>query len=403
MKVLFVSADGFFYNNSSAIQNIGIICGLKDLGAEIDLLTLQSQKGTIGFDHTIEDASKKYLQQVYFIPLNRFYKKINKQKKLVVENTGKERQWRTWFKGKIRRNIKKFLIFDLRILNLGGINDVSIDLSQYDFIISASDPKSTHCFANALIKKGNFKGEYIQYWGDPLYMDITRDKSVIDGLYKMAERKVLQGADKIVYATPFTLREQQNLYPEYANRMIYAHQAAVQLDAHELKISEKDDNQKISIVYCGDYRKETRNIMPLYSAVKKMNRDVRLDIYGTSNVNLSDENNIAIHGQVSREEADFAEDNADVLFCICNLKGSQIPGKIYYLTEHKKNIIIAVDGEYKDELQAYFENMKRFIVCRNEEHEIIKAINQARELDGNVYYNIEEFSPKKMAEKMIYG
>lgn len=403
MKVLFVSADGFFYNNSSAIQNIGIICGLKELGAEIDLLTLQSQKGTIGFDHTIEEAARKYLQQVYFIPLNSLYKKLNKQKKLVVENTGKEKKWHTWFKGKIRRNIKKFLIFDLRVLNISGINNVAIDLSKYDFIISASDPKSTHCFAIALIKNGNFRGKYIQYWGDPLYMDITRDKSIIDGLYKVAERKVLQGADKIVYATPFTLREQQNLYPEYANRMIYVHQAAVQLEAHELTMSKKNDNQKISIVYCGDYRKETRNIMPLYSAVKKMDTGVRLDIYGTSNVNLSSEKNITIHGQVSREKADIAENNADVLFCICNLKGSQIPGKIYYLTEYKKNIIIAVDGEYRDELQTYFKNMKRFIVCQNEEHEIMKAINQARKMDGDVYYNIDEFSPKKMAEEIIYG
>ena len=106
MKVLFVSADGFFYNNSSAIQNIGIVCGLKDLGAEIDLLTLQSQKETIGFDHTVEEVSRKYLQQVYFIPLNCLYKRLNKQKKLVVENTGKEQKWHTWLKGKIRRNIK---------------------------------------------------------------------------------------------------------------------------------------------------------------------------------------------------------------------------------------------------------------------------------------------------------
>ena len=47
--------------------------------------------------------------------------------------------------------------------------------------------------------------------------------------------------------------------------------------------------------------------------------------------------------------------------------------------------------------------MKRFIVCQNEEHEIMKAINQARKMDGDVYYNIDEFSPKKMAEEIIYG
>lgn len=403
MRVLFVSTEGFFYNNSSAIQNIGIVCGLKELGAEVDLLTLQPQKDTVGFDRTIEQAAQQYISKTYFIPLNGLYEKLNKKKKLVVENTGKEKKWLTSLKGKIRRAIKKFLIFDVRVLNIKNINKVSINTDQYDIIISASDPKSTHCFANALIKKNHFKGKYIQYWGDPLYMDITRDKSIIDGLYRIAEKRTLQYADKIVYATPFTLQEQQKLYPEYANRMSYAHQAAIQLGKYEESNCKRNNDECIGIVYCGDYRKETRNIMPLYSAVKNMDASVKLDIYGTSNLNLANEDNITVHGQVSRKIADSAENNADVLFCICNLKGSQIPGKIYYLTALQKPIIVAVDGDYKTELCTYFETMNRFIVCHNNEDSIMRAIKKVFELRKIVsyVYNKEEFSSLKMVERII--
>ena len=400
LKILFINADGFFYNNSSTMQNMGIVYGLKELGAEVDLLSLQPQRETIGFDAEMQRVLQDCVNHEYFIPLNGLYQKLNKKKKHIVENIGHESTWISSLKGSIRRFIKSFLVFDLRILNLHNVNKVKIDLSQYDIIISASDPKSTHCIANYLVKKYHYKGRYIQYWGDPLYLDITRDRNILDRLCKLMEKRTLYFASKVVYATPFTLKEQMELYPEFANKMSWVHQAAISFGSKK-----KENNQfknKISLVYCGDYRKETRNILPLYHAVKHFHDQFQLSIYGTSNFQLLSTDNIIVHGQVSRKEADRVEAEADVLVCICNLRGTQIPGKIYYLTDYDKPIIVIVDGNYKNELKKYFDDMKRFIVCENTENGIEEAIQTVRTFyEKPLLMEKDEFAPIHMAELII--
>lgn len=402
MKVLFINSDGFFYNNSSTMQNLGILYGLKELGAEVDLLALQPQEEAVGFDLAMQNALGNCINRMYQIPLTSLYKKLNKEKRHVVENNGDENKWISALKGKIRRFIKNILVFDIRVLNLPNIDKVDIDLETYDIILSASDPKSTHCIANRLLKMHSFHGRYIQYWGDPLYLDITRDRSILDGLCKYLERETLKSASKIVYATPFTFKAQKKQYPQFGTRMSWAHQAAIFFDLE--KKSPQKLSDEFSIVYCGDYRKETRNIIPLYDAIKNHPCHVKLDIYGTSNVHLTPTLNIRVHGQVTRNEADQAESNADVLVCICNLRGTQIPGKIYYLTNYLKPIIVIVDGEYKEELKDYFESMNRFIVCENNENAIEDAIRNAKTIlnEKTAYKNSEsEFSPLHMAENII--
>lgn len=401
LKILFVNADGFYYNNSSTMQNMGIVYGLKEINVKVDLLTLEPQNETVGFDLAMQKVVEECIEHVYLIPLNSLYRKLNKEKKYVVENTGHENKKISYLKGIIRRFIKNLLVFDLRILNLHNVDKVKIDLDQYDMIISASDPKSTHCMTNRLVKKHHYRGRYIQYWGDPLYLDITRDKGILDSVCKVVEKKTLQLASKIVYATPFTLREQQKLYPKIASKMGYAHQAGLPVINC---IDEKNTGQKekITLVYCGDYRKETRNIMPLYQTVCQLGKNCELDIYGTSNVQLSSTDNVIVYGQVSREKADSAEQNADVLVCICNVKGTQIPGKVYYLTNYNKPIIVITDGEYKEELKKYFEKMKRFIVCGNQENDIKEAIQSARDtINHSFFQNEQEFDATYMIRKII--
>lgn len=383
------------------MQNMGIVYGLKGLHAEVDLLTLEPQKKAVGFDHSMQKIIDECIKNVYFIPLNAIYRKINDEKKYIIENTGHENKKITFLKGIIRRFIKNLLVFDLRIINMYNVDRVRIDLNKYDIIISAADPKSTHCMANRLIKQHNYKGRYIQYWGDPMYLDITRDKGLLDGICKFMEKKTLQPASKVVYATPFTLREQKNIYPAMAYKMSYAHQAAVSI-VQCTDTTRANRNGKLSMVYCGDYRKETRNILPLYRAVKDLDENVELDIYGTSNLQLTSADNVIIHGQVSREVADKAEQKADILVCICNIKGSQIPGKIYYLTSYNKPIIIITDGDYKEELKSYFNKMKRFIVCDNNEADIVNTIKLINNTRCNIAFKkTKEFDPVFFAEKVI--
>jgi hypothetical protein len=396
-----VNADGFYYNNSSTMQNIGIVYGLKELGAKIDLLTLQPQKGTVGFDPSMQTVLDECIEHVYFIPLNSLYQRLNKEKKHVVENTGHENKTLSAVKGSVRRFIKNLLVFDLRILNLHNVDKVNIDLDQYDVVISASDPKSTHCMANRLVQQHDYQGRYIQYWGDPLYLDITRDRSILDGVCKSMEKRALQPASKIVYATPFTLKEQQELYPDLAGKMSYAHQAAVPVSNCN-NLNQGNSKNVLSLVYCGDYRKETRNIMPLYQAVQNLKDDVELNIYGTSNLQLVSTDNVFVHGQVSRKEADQAEMEADVLVCICNLKGSQIPGKIYYLTSYDKPIIVVIDGEYTNKLKKYLTDLKRFVVCENTDRDIKEAIQFVKSNNKDSFSGDKnEFTPKYMAINIL--
>ena len=158
LKVLFVNADGFYYNNSSTMQNIGIVYGLKELGAKIDLLTLQPQKDAVGFDPAMQKVLEDCIKHVYFIPLNSLYQRLNKEKKHVVENTGHENKTISAVKGSIRRFIKNLLVFDLRVLNLHNVDKVGIDLNQYDVIISASDPKSYPLYGQSSNRTASLSG-----------------------------------------------------------------------------------------------------------------------------------------------------------------------------------------------------------------------------------------------------
>ena len=55
---------------------------------------------------------------------------------------------------------------------------VNLAEGQYDYIISSSDPKSSHLFALKLLEqqKNSFSGTWIQIWGDQFLADITQTR-----------------------------------------------------------------------------------------------------------------------------------------------------------------------------------------------------------------------------------
>ena len=96
------------------------------------------------------------------------------------------------------------------------------------------------------------------------------------------------------------------------------------------------------------------------------------------------------------------EEEYDILICICNSKGTQIPGKIYYCTGYHKPIIIILDSEYQEDLREYFKTFNRFILCENNVKSITSAIEKAKE-KLNVYeYNInKQLTPEYMAKSIL--
>ncbi|WP_079506608.1 hypothetical protein [Mesobacillus jeotgali] len=407
MKILFVSMVSFENNTSATIQNKGIIKGLSSIGHEVDILTLRPDPNSFSFDDSINDI-KDVIKDAYYIDIDKKYSALMSKKSMSmtqIENTAKVNILKL-----IKKNVRKFLkkiyehtsIFDAQKINVKGVSNVNIDYSKYDFIISASDPKSSHLIVEKIIKENKlFKGKYIQYWGDPMYNDITRESDWRDVLVKHKEKRLLSLADKIVYASPLTLKIQKKTYPELAYKMDYANQVYIN-ESYEQKGLEKVErvSSRITVGYFGAYDSSVRNIVPLYNAGKTA--DFNLNICGATDLSLPSINNVYIHGMLSYQQAVKMEKESNILICICNKRGTQIPGKLYYSTGYQKPIVVILDSEYKEELKEYLQSFKRFILCENEEGSIKEAIEKAKnQLAKRDFPISKNLTPEFMAQKIL--
>ena len=156
----------------------------------------------------------------------------------------------------------------------------------------------------------------------------------------------------------------------------------------------------LELTYLGDYTSKVRNIMPLYNACNKMN-DVNLSIVGYSDLQLKSNGNIQIYPRLPQNEANVFRDRADVSICVCNLRGTQIPGKIYYDASTNKHLLVIVDGDNKEELIAYLKQFDRFIVCYNDEQSISDAIIQIRKKQNTQYSTPIELLPETVAMHIL--
>ena len=94
------------------------------------------------------------------------------------------------------------------------------------------------------------------------------------------------------------------------------------------------------------------------------------------------------------------EEETDILICICNKKGTQIPGKIYHYAATNKPILIILDGEKKEELKTYFEKFKRYNICQNTEESIMENINKIIK-EKNKCEPLKELNAKNIAKAFL--
>lgn len=400
MDILFISMIAFENNASATIRNKSLIKGLSELGHSVDTLTLSPDEVSISYDKSMNDI-EQLVRNFYYIDINPLYRKLMAKKVISNKSSKNNRNILKFLLGRSRSYIKKIFdkttIFDAQKFNVKGVSKVKIDYDKYDVIISSSDPKSSHLIAKKIYKENkNCHSKWIQYWGDPMYNDITREDDWRNMIFKIQEYKLLKKADKVVYVSPLTLKLQKSTYPGCSKKMSYASQAYI--DNYIAKDIEMTN--KIQIAYFGAYISKIRNIMPLYNAAKT--NKFLLNIGGASDIELEETDNIKIEGKLSYEDVRKKETQSDVLVCICNLKGTQIPGKIYYSAGYNKPIIIILDGEYKNELKRHFESFNRYILCDNNEESIIKAINKAKKQINNVDLNgIKGLESRYIAKKIL--
>lgn len=386
MRVLVVSLNAFEMNTSAMLRNKALVNGLLENNVEIDFLTIPALETNNYFD-----KSNTLEEKVNIIRLNE-----NKSYTSLVNN-------HEGLKGILKKHLLKILrkvyhstnIFDNTIFIAKKIKTVGLAKGYYDVVISSSDPKSSHVATNNLIKSGLKYGKWIQYWGDPLLSDITK-KTILPKWYvKKVESKLFFCSDKIVYVSPFTLVEQKNIFKKHGEKMNFLPIPYLEKKYYDLVVKSKET---VKLGYFGDYNNKIRDILPLYNCCKI--RKINLAIAGNTNLELESDERIRIYPRVGKVELDKLESECDILVCVLNKSGTQIPGKIYHYAATNKPILIILDGDKKNQIKDYLLGFERFVLCENDENSIEKAIYDILKKNEK-FEPSPHFDSKIIAEKLI--
>jgi len=386
LRILFITLCSVEMNTSAMLRNKALIKGLVSNNAEIDLLTIPSMAENNYFDnneHNIEGVNVIRLVE------NRIYTSLVKSDFSLM---GKIKRMMLPLARKIYHSLN---LFDNTILTAQRVERESLPTNYYDIIISSSDPKSSHIAARKLIMSGLEYGKWIQYWGDPFALDITRESLHPKFYVKNKERNILELADSIVYVSPFTLVEQQKLYSDFESKMCF-----IPIPYLEKKIYNEGKNNENSATlgYFGDYKSTVRDITPLYESIKANGQN--LIVAGNSDLNLLSTKRISVYPRVSQEKILKFEIESDILVCVLNKSGTQIPGKIYHYAATNKPILVILDGEKKDQIRDYLSDFERFVLCENDEHSIMKAIDDILKVRKG-YEPSPYFDSKVIAKQLL--
>lgn len=382
MDILFISLSPIDSTFSMSFRNRSIISGLLQLNNSIDIITVHSKQE----EFFIENLP--ILNNLNIVRLNS-PKKFSRQNK--NENSSKIKKI---YKNSIFRRIYNYFIpFDTSIFLLTKISVKSLPKKHYELIITSSDTKTSHLVPFMLKRDGLIFNRWIQYWGDPFALDITTKFIYPKSWIAKLEKIILKHADKIIYVSPITLIDQKKLFKDFSHKMVY-----LPIPYETTKIYPPINNKLFTIGYFGFYLQNVRNILPLYDALSSFTDDIHLNIIGPSDLILVNQKCITVlpnSNDISKYESE-----ADLIVVIMNLKGGQIPGKIFHLSGTNKPILILLDGENQLYIKEIFEKYNRFYMCLNQKDEILKSIREIRN-HNKTFHPLEDFSAKRIASHFL--
>ncbi|CAH0346463.1 hypothetical protein [Bacillus sp. CECT 9360] len=387
MKILYVVSRPLEINTSASIRNRATIEGLLRLGHDVDLITTEFDKNHTNYDQSLSNSNLNVLYLKLggiqdFAKLGRKFKAIQPLKNIAY------------------KVMKYFEIYDnlKGMANYASKNQIDIWDGKYDLIISSSDPKSSHLFVSRMFERELVSNTpWIQIWGDPFLSDITRkDSKLLNSKIEKEEKKLLKYANKVIYVSKLTLNEQRKLYPDYAMKMDYEPIPYVNKEIYPIS---NNNEGSLTFLYCGDYSTKIRDIKPLYEAIN--NSKHKLIICGLSDIKLENTDRIKVYPRVSFEKTKEFEKDCDVLVHLSNIKGTQIPGKIYQYSGTNKLILFILDGQ-KEILLKTFTKYNRFVFTDNNNDEIYgKIVQIENKAFEKTKFVVEDFSPENIANKII--
>jgi len=238
----------------------------------------------------------------------------------------------------------------------------------FDLLLTFSDPMTAHMIGKYCQRRTGIR--YIQQWGDPLTTDTISKIALPRWIRYLIEQMLLKPADKICYVSPFTLDEQKELFKKQADKMIFLPTPCVQYPVPESKRV-----SRLKVGYFGSFNSVARDILPLYRAARNL---PQIDFYfiGDSDVKLESKEHVTVIDRIPPDQLEKYIEETDVLVCLMNSKGNQVPGKFYHYAGSWKEILIIKDGEYRDQIEEFFGQYDRYTFVENDPAKIETVLKQ---------------------------
>lgn len=354
MDILFVSACEDFNDTSAAIRNREVV---KGLGKFAYITSVEFSVSEDGRNRTAFSADKK-------VRIN--YRKQSGEKSL-IKSAGLVKNTKIYL-FRLFKQLGKFVFPDAlsvhcMIKGLEGFEEEN----HYDYVILNSDPKGIYFLLfNMKFRKflaSNPRTKLVTVWGDPWYLDVHGRQS---RFIWFLERTIIKRASFITYNTMGTLEAQKRLHPKFKAKMLFLPRTLDLSLFSNLNLPSLKNN--INVLYAGDYRNASRNITPIYDALNGR-EGVTLTICGDGDVDLFSTSNVTIRGRQSKEVVDNLVSACDFLVVLLNIKGTQLPGKLYDYAITDKPVLVLYENEC-DTLKLPFPS--RFIFLKNDSLEILK-------------------------------
>lgn len=392
LRVLVVTGANLKKNESANLSHVAFIKGFYDLGYDVTVISKCTNADII--DESISLPDEVDWRQY---KTSRLYRYISKEKRnsINVEEMKEKKSLKTVAYIKIREFVKW-------LYGVYGFNNIWIkntvngfkDTKEYDLMLSISTPPESHEAAYQLRKKGKVKCKvFAEIWEDPWQLDIYNgnpNKKMLE-----VEKLITSYADKVFYVSPLTLNYQKQQFPETSERMDWIPLASY----YE---SEFVNVKGYSYGYFGAYFPNARNLRPFYEVAREIG--IELHICGSPSYLFEPTSHIHICDRLPLEELKVYEDKTNVLVFVCNLRGGQIPGKIYQYAATNKKVLFILDGteEEKKILKEYFARFNRFYFCENEKDSIKKTISfLENDSDISKVTPLHDFAPSEIAKRII--
>lgn len=398
MKILVIAGYCLQVNSSANLCHISYISGLLDGGHVVDLLTV-SNKG-YRIDESISIPNVRNLVAFDASLYDRFGAKKRQTRNAgaasSIEHSDLRRsRWKTKMKAAVRA---MYGIYGTDAAWYWRAKRFQ-SKERYDCVISLAYPPISHKLAGYLLLHHHIQADkWIQIWEDPWYADIF-------GLFhnenvRKEEARLLTQPDAVYYVSPLTLMYQKQAFPASKEKMHWK-----PLPSYYKREQNEISFDALNFGYFGDYTTYVRNLEPFYQVSIELG--INVNICGYSENPFVSTDFIHVYPRMPLSELKKYEDEANVLVFLCNLKGGQIPGKIYQYSATNKIILFILDGTENEmqELEDYFKQFNRYIFCKNNIDSIKKGIEfiRSKKYDESYYKPLECFKPKYIAQSILEG